>query len=188
MRLASILLLVNKVQCIKYDVQGFAPKKLNDFPNAENHAYVYNPKPMTDIPPVTWHEFRNRFYKCRSTSNQNSWIPWRRWSKSTKGHCREALDLFPKKTSPSDTSSGAREVFWGICAQEVICFRWVVFWNVVCILPFVAFLFAWLFKAAKADDLQDASVPLMLVLSALSLFWSIFLSSLQFGGDRRVSR
>lgn len=141
---------------------------------------------MRDMPPISEHEFYKRFY----SSSPPRPLHWHvLHSKTTRkctqfkrrGHCREIIELLPKKLSLLDEGGDQREFFWGMFAREVVCLRWVFFYNVICMLPLVWFFFMWIFRWGHASDLQDASVPVTMVLGMLSVFWSIFLGSLQFG-------
>jgi len=76
-----------------------------------------------------------------------------------------------------------RENFWELYAREMISLRWVMFYNFVCILPLLAFFIAWVLPVGNSyrSDLQNPSVPFSIMAAMLSLFWSVFFSSLQFG-------
>jgi hypothetical protein len=134
---------------------------------------------MNDIPPIPKHEFFKRFYAVKTQNLLYFFRLYRR--KICKGHSSEALSLFPQKVSILDENSVTREFFWGIYAREEICLCWVLFYNFICVLPTLAFFFVWLFKACKGEDMQDSSIPFTMMTGMLSIFWSVFLSSLQFG-------
>ena len=138
------------------------------------------------MPPISEHEFYNRFYSTEPFKYLHP-HPFNRsggckHSKAQRrGHCREIIHLLPKKLSQLDENSDQREFFWGMYAQEVVCLRWLLFWNVICISPLLWFFFMWLFRWGHSGDLQDASVPVTMVMGMLSLLWSAFLGSLKFG-------
>jgi hypothetical protein len=145
-----------------------------------NPDYHYAPKPMSDMPPISAHEFYRRFYfYCQP----RSLLHWHIRCRQIRGHCREVLDLLPKKVSELEESGDQRETFWGIYAREIVCLRWVLFYNSLCILPLVWFFFMWTFKWGRNHDLQGAAIPISVMLSMLSVFWSLFLGSLRFGTD-----
>jgi hypothetical protein len=51
-------------------------------------------------------------------------------------------------------------------------------------LPLLIFFVAWVVPSGPGTDLQNPSVPFSIMATMLSLFWSLFLSSLQFGKPR----
>jgi hypothetical protein len=181
------------VQCEKFDEHEYAPRQKDQYPDIRNEDYAYQPKPINEMPPISEHEFYKRFYFANPLNIFHQ-HPFHRKSNSKfnkakrKDHCCEILELLPKKLSQLDESSEQREFFWGIYAREVVCLRWVLFYNVLCILPFVWFLFMWIFPWGHASDLQDASVPITIMIGMLSIFWSVFLGSLQFGKGSEVVR
>jgi hypothetical protein len=134
---------------------------------------------MNDIPPIPRHEFFKRFYAAEALNWP--YFSWLRRCGASKGHCSEALSLFPQKVSILNEQSDTRECFWGIYAREEVCLCWVLFYNFVCLTPPLVFFFVWLFRATSEKDMQDSSVPFTLMAGMLSIFWSAFLSSLQFG-------
>ncbi|KAI2464067.1 hypothetical protein F4781DRAFT_414221 [Annulohypoxylon bovei var. microspora] len=167
--------------CEKFDDHQFTPKQKNAFPEVANTDYEYEPRPMNFIPPVSQHEFETRFYACDSSQPLRHW-----YHKCMVYGCQsyDILNLLPKKKTALEEAGDKREYFWGIYAREMVSFRWVIFYNVVCALPMLILFITWIVPAGKETDLQNASVPLTMVLTMLSLFWSIFLSSLQFGTPR----
>ncbi|KAI1409804.1 hypothetical protein F5Y13DRAFT_88541 [Hypoxylon sp. FL1857] len=167
--------------CEKFDDHEFPPRHKNTFPEATNPDYDYRPKPMDNIPPVSEHEFQKRFYTCYKPH------PLRHWyhkCKSLGTHSYDILELFPKKKTELEEGGDKREIFWGIYAREIISLRWVLIYNLVCISPMLVFFTVWILPLGQSTDLQNPSVPFSMMLGTLSLFWSIFLSSLQFGRSR----
>ncbi|KAI0120322.1 hypothetical protein F4776DRAFT_633767 [Hypoxylon sp. NC0597] len=164
--------------CEKFDDHEFAPKHKNAFPEHTNTDYEYQPKPMDNIPPVSEHEFQKRFYACHKSRPLHHWY---HKCKPLGSHSYDILDLFPKKKTEFEEGGDKREIFWGIYAREIISLRWVLTYNLVCVFPMLAFLLVWIIPAGQDTDLQNPSVPFSMMLGFLSLFWSIFLSSLQFG-------
>ncbi|KAL4734433.1 hypothetical protein BDV11DRAFT_174782 [Aspergillus similis] len=163
----------------KFDDSRYAPKLKDDYPKSRDH-YEYNPYPMDIVPPITDHEFNSRFYECYC-SNKHRLLHFFHPCKKASGHSCDALQLLPKKKTQLEQHGDKRQPFWGIYAQEIVCFRWVVAYHVVCLLPMVVFFFLWMFPLGFKGDLQDAAVPLTLMLGMLSLFWSLFLGSIRFG-------
>ena len=157
--------------------RGYEPKKKDDFPHPQNTDYQYDPKPMSDIPPVGQHEFYKRFY-YPSTKDWFFFQQRRCNSKRPLGHCQEVVRMLPKKASGLDESDSRREPFWGIYARQRVCFRWVITYVVICILPAIVFFFEWLFGLHRPFDLQTASVPLQMMTALLAVFSALFIPSL----------
>jgi hypothetical protein len=157
----------------------YAPKIKDNYPESRDE-YEYSPDPMDVIPPITAHEFYSRFYNCNCPNI---------WSVHLFHRCRKAsgcscgaLKLLPKKKTRLEEHGDKRQPFWGIYAQEIICFRWVVAYNMLCLLPMVVFLALWLLPLGYKGDLQNAAVPLTLMISMLTMFWSFFLGNIRFEG------
>ncbi|KAL4899578.1 hypothetical protein BDW74DRAFT_108769 [Aspergillus multicolor] len=165
-------------QFAKFDDSAYAPKVKHDYPKTKDE-YEYRPDPMDVVPPITAHEFYTRFYSCYRS---NAWAVhlFHRCKKAT-GCSAGTLELLPKKRTPLEEHGDKRQPFWGIYAQEIVCFRWVVAYNVVCLLPMVIFLFLWMFPLGYKGDLQNAAVPFTMVAGMLTLFWSFFIGSIRFG-------
>ncbi|KAL7937133.1 hypothetical protein V8C35DRAFT_294818 [Trichoderma chlorosporum] len=121
-------------------------------------------------PPVSRHEFKHHFYECRKR-NINTLVQSR----------SELLDRLPKKLTELEEGGDKREIFWGIYARERISLLWVLLYNILCLLPMIGFFIAWISPLGRGTDLQNPSIPISMMISMLSLFWSVFLSSLQFG-------
>jgi hypothetical protein len=156
----------NKAKIEKWDRHAYAPRHpKNKLPPHNHHDYEISTSALQGIPPpVSEEEFYKRFYR-----------------RYTPGHTADLLDRLPKKLSMLDVNADNQEFCWGIYARERISFRWVFAYNILCILPGVTFFFVWTFIWKNKRDLQDASVPITMVFSLLSLFWSMFLSSLNYG-------
>ncbi|KAK2037002.1 hypothetical protein LZ31DRAFT_600847 [Colletotrichum somersetense] len=132
------------------------------------------------IPPVTPHEFYRRFYACRRARPALHF--YHQCRRLGDGHSRDVLDFFPKKRSELEEGSDDRRVFWGIIyAREAIALRWVVCYNSACALPLLVFFFFLWVSQEGPGKIQNASVPISMMLAMLSVFWSVFFSSLPFG-------
>jgi hypothetical protein len=132
---------------------------------------------MVESPPISRHEFHTRFYACYQPRPSLHWF-----HKCIKG-CRSSqktIDLLPKRRTFLEEGGDDREVFWGIYAREKPSILVVIVYNVVCLIPFLTFFFLWLFRWGHSGDLQNASVPIFISISMISVFWSVFLASLQF--------
>ncbi|KAK8023897.1 hypothetical protein PG993_011963 [Apiospora rasikravindrae] len=133
---------------------------------------------MDLVPPISKHEFYRRFYTCFETTKR---YHLHHTCKLLRGHSDDVLHRLPKRTQKLELGGDKRERFWGLYAREAVSLQKVLLYNAVCMLPVLAFFFAWLFGISETTDLQGASVPVGMMAALLSLFWSLFLSSLQFG-------
>lgn len=133
---------------------------------------------MINIPPVSEHEFYKRFYACHQPQ---SLLHWYHKCRRLGLQSHDLLEFFPKKKTELEEEGDKREHFWGIYAREQIDFRWVLFYNFICVLPMLIFFMVRVFPLNHSTDLQDPSVPLSMMLAMLSLFWSVYLGSLHFG-------
>ncbi|KAL4963668.1 uncharacterized protein BDV14DRAFT_201635 [Aspergillus stella-maris] len=165
-------------QINKFDDAAYAPKLKDDYPQTRDE-YDYNPDPMDIIPPITEHEFYCRFYSCFKFNGLS--IHLLHSCRKASGNSCDALNLLPKKKVRLEEYGDKRQMFWGIYAQEIICFRWIVAYNILCLLPMVVFLFLWIFPLGYKGDLQNAAVPLTAMVGLLTLFWSFFVGSIKFG-------
>ncbi|KAI1213919.1 uncharacterized protein F4807DRAFT_409698 [Annulohypoxylon truncatum] len=163
-------------RCEKFDDHQFVPIKKNAFPEVMNTDYEYRPRPMDLIPPISEHEFATRFYACHKSQSRYHWY---HKCKALGLHSTDILDFFPKKMTELEEAGNKREVFWGIYAREMISLRWVIAYHVVCALPPLVFFGIRILPAGYATDLQNPSVPLTMMFGMLSLFWSIYIGSLQ---------
>jgi hypothetical protein len=133
---------------------------------------------MDSIPPVSEHEFKKRFYACHQ---RQPLLHWHYQCKKLGLQSHDLLRLLPKKRTELEEGGDKREDFWGIYAREIISLRWVLFYNFICVSPMLAFFMVWVLPLGHSTDLQNPSLPISIMTAMLSLFWSVFLSSLQFG-------
>lgn len=84
---------------------------------------------------------------------------------------KRAINRIPKKTSPFDTSStdDKNAYAWGLEARHDISAAYVAFYHLL-ILTFPFGFWIW-WQATHPGDLQNASIPVTVVLTMLSLFW-----------------
>ncbi|OTA79949.1 hypothetical protein M434DRAFT_234662 [Hypoxylon sp. CO27-5] len=133
---------------------------------------------MDNIPPVSEHEFQKHFYTCHRPEPLGHWY---HKCKALGANSYNILDFFPKKKTELEEGGDKREVFWGIYAREIISLQRVLVYNLIFLCPMLAFFAIWILSLGKNTQLQNPSVPFSMMLGMLSLFWSILLSSLQFG-------
>ncbi|KAK1991768.1 hypothetical protein LX36DRAFT_589782 [Colletotrichum falcatum] len=160
--------------CEKFEQGMFVPKKEHDFPSGFNADYDFIPKPVDreQIPPVTPHEFYKRFYACYDPTPMLHF-----YHRCTRlaGHSGDVLDRFPKKKTELEEGGDGRETFWGIYARENVALARVLVYNFICITPTLVFFFAWLIPHGS-DEMQNAAVPVSVMVAMLSLFWGVFVS------------
>jgi hypothetical protein len=70
------------------------------------------------------------------------------------------------------------EDFWGLYIVEKQSTFRAVLWSLFLLLPSFYFFFAWLFQWGRATDLQNASIPLILLLGPLCTFWGNILKNI----------
>ena len=118
--------------------------------------YQYDPKPVKGDPysaPISEHEWYDHFHKTRYRAG-----------------CRCALRRIPKRNRPFVFfPHTGREDMWGLFAELRISFFRVLIWFLIIILFGWIFLAWWL--AIRDSDLQNAAVPVTLIVMALASLW-----------------
>lgn len=155
----------------------FTPISKDAFPDDTDTNYEYKPKPMDNIPPISEHEFTKRFYACHKP---RPLLHLHHKCKRLGAHSSDILKSFPKKRSELEEAGDKREDFWGIYARETISVHWIILYNLFCVSPLLAFFVAWCIPQGHSTDLQNPSIPISMMVSMLSLFWSVFLGSLPY--------
>jgi hypothetical protein len=128
-------------------------KVYNEMPEEKNYLYIPKPAPVPYVAPLTVHEWEKRFHGCVKTRGLN-----------------DALQRIPKRNQPFQLSThSCREYMWGLHAHSRISARMVVLWQ------FFITLGGWCFAAwwlkDHHGDLQNAAVPVTLIIGALMLLW-----------------
>jgi hypothetical protein len=174
----------------KFDEYAVTPREKDQYPDDRVHKnsdYDFQPRPVVDMPPITKHEFKKRFYSCTpSFFHLRCYRNCECVKLRKKAHNREIIDLLPKKLTRLDIGSDKKEQFWGLYARQEIQFCRVLVYNVMCISPMGWFFFMWLFVWGHDGDLQGASAPLMVMMALLSMFWVIFVVSIKQGKDEDI--
>ncbi|KAI1088735.1 hypothetical protein F5B19DRAFT_470013 [Rostrohypoxylon terebratum] len=165
-------------KCHKHDDYDFEPMEQHQFPDPANADYEYQPRPMIRIPPVTAHQFYKRFYACHLLPYRflHFYHECRTESECTK---KSLLHSFPMKKTELKEIGDDDETFWAIYAREHISLAMVCFYNFVCAFPLLVFCIAWSIPLGRGTDLQNPSVPLMIMMTMLSLFWSTYYGNLE---------
>ncbi|KAK0516509.1 hypothetical protein JMJ35_001112 [Cladonia borealis] len=119
--------------------------------------YEYNPRPPGphDDPPISPHEFRRRFHTPLGNPCGRS----------------EALERIPKrqKRFQINLHVDGREDMWGLLVELQPCFLVVLVWQIAITGGGWAFMGWWLSK--HHGDLQDAAMPITLIITALMALW-----------------
>ena len=156
----------------KFDEEEIAPCGPG-IPAPDNKDYQYDPKPVKDMPPITRHEFKKRFYACHRRC-----LPAICGVRNPLHRCRkpcryspEAVNRLPKRSWPLEMGGDVRATFWGLYVVECISFFRVAAFHAIVIIPALVFWFMWLFYWGHSGDLQNASVPFLCALGIISLFW-----------------
>lgn len=125
-----------------------------DLPQSPRYEYQPRPPGPHDDPPITPHEFRVRFYRLRNTCG-----------------CKEALARIPKRVERFQVNLhvGGPEHMWGLQAELRTSALRVVVWQVVITAGGWVFMGWWLSR--HSGDLQNAVVPVTLIVSVFMLLW-----------------
>ncbi|KAL1863914.1 hypothetical protein Daus18300_008063 [Diaporthe australafricana] len=174
------------IKIIKPEPDTFIPGDLKfELPPDHDDEYFYRPRP-TYSAPVTRHIFRHYFYGCYESDSFRHRLHTRL---PLAPKCRirnpagELLDFFPKRDRPVATASQSEkvEVCYGIAARECRSFFRVMVYLCLIMAPALWFVFAWLFMWGERGDLQNATIPMTLLLAMLSMLWVV----VQSGSDVR---
>ena len=84
---------------------------------------------------------------------------------------RGAIARIPKKIREFEEGGSDREIMWGILGVELLSFYMVALYHFLILIPPSVFWFLWLFVFKHRGDLQNASVPFLMALGLISLFW-----------------
>ncbi|RTE84325.1 hypothetical protein BHE90_001192 [Fusarium euwallaceae] len=133
-------------------------------PPASESVYFYMPRPMDDEPPISKHEFYDRFYK-RITPEQPGAVH------GSFYYDHDAVDRIPQKKGLDDIAANGRPRFWGIIAREKKSGTRMLIYIFLSSLPGFIFFFLWLFVLDK-DGLQDASTLLMISFTLLGILYA----------------
>lgn len=128
------------------------------------------------MPPIGVHEFEKRLHACHKPRI----LHLHHRCKGPGIHSSEVLEKLPKKKTLLEEAGDKREDFWGLYARENISLRWIIFYNFLCVSPLLAYFVAWITPQGHVTDLQNSSIPVGVMLSMLSLFWTLYLGTLQF--------
>lgn len=134
--------------------------------------YHFTPKPRGPAdpePPISRHEFRNRFYKCYKGGKKHTHRFW-----SCRKLCRikdDALERIPRRDREVVEEGDAREEFSGLLAVEEPQVLRVVIYHVLFVAGPFTFWALWLMVMGHSSYLQGASVLFTTALGLISLLW-----------------
>lgn len=145
-------------------------------PETANPEYVFVPNDMNPACPISPDEFRLRFYECYRGGEKRHRHHFRNCRKQARPK-RDCVDLIPKRRSNVVEDSDETDRFWGLLAVEYPAFWIVATYQVLFITgPFV-FWILWLSVFGQKGDWQNASVPVLVALGLMTVFWFPFLHS-----------
>lgn len=138
------------------------------------------------MPPVTKHEFGDRFNSCAAPvfcrhHLFRAFCACKDPRGDRKAHSSELLELLPKRLALLDVGSDQREEFFGLYAKPKISGLRILLYHVVCFLPSLGFLFVWLFELGGRRELQDGSMLFSLTAGSVGVFWVAFSVFWKFG-------
>jgi hypothetical protein len=136
----------------KFDI-GSLGKVYNEMPEDESYIYVPKPAPRPYIAPMTVEEWEKRFSGCVKARGLN-----------------DAFQRMPKRNCRFQLSTHfSREYMWGLHAHCRISAIMVLLWQ------FFITSGGWCFAAwwlkDHPGDLQNAAVPVTLIIGAVMLLW-----------------
>lgn len=168
-------------QIIRPETDTFMPGEQSfELPSDYNNQYQYRLRP-TYSAPITKHIFQHYFYGCYDSETRMHRL---HASLPLMPACRirnpasELLDYFPKRDRKvaASAQSDKVEVCYGLVARECRSFHRVVVYLLLFMAPAFWFIFAWLFQWGNEGDLQDATIPITLMLTSVSVLWAVVYS------------
>lgn len=120
---------------------------------------------MDREPPISRHEFHDRFYRKVPGEDCQFGVP--------RNICsdRDAVDRIPQINKPVSISDRKRQQFYGIVAREKKSGLMMMLYILLCSIPGTIFFFLWVFQWGH-DSLQDASILLVLSWTLLGLLYA----------------
>lgn len=138
-------------------------------PHDSDHDYEF--KKVGFKPPVSPRQFHRRFYRCYKGGKRHS-----HFYSACKQKCSEAKDALLRIPKRKDrvaerVDEDKENIFWGLQAVEGISFVRICLCHALFISgPFI-FWGLWLTVVGHPGDLQNASIPFLVALGFLSIFW-----------------
>jgi hypothetical protein len=122
---------------------------------------------MDREPPISRHEFRDRFYQkvrdelCLSRNHG-----------TTLCSDHDAVERIPQKKDSVSDAAQPRSQFYGIVAREKKSALAILAYIIASSVPGLIFFFLWVFQWGH-DNLSDASVLLMLSFTLLGILYAV---------------
>jgi len=155
------------MQAEKFLPGKIAPGSDVDMPQPGHPGYYF--KPTNSRPPIVPHIFKVRFYECTRGNRSH-----RHWWRSCRMRCssrKDHLERIPKRDHEIEEDDDEPETFWGLLAIEEIQFLRLALYSVLMLVGPIAFWVLWM-KSGNPEDLQNASIPLMVLLTSAGLLVS----------------
>lgn len=132
----------------------------------DHQDYLYKPRVGSSgakNPPISRHIFQALFYACHSPC---SLLMPHDCMQPPAGEYH--IDRIPKRTKCFEKDQTSP--IWGLETVFAVSFAYVLAYH--CLMMIGPFAFFGLWLKIHPTDFQDASIPVVIVLGALSLFWS----------------
>ncbi|KAK1519196.1 hypothetical protein CPAR01_15634 [Colletotrichum paranaense] len=152
----------------KFCRNGFAHRGL-EVPNTSQKDYYYNPRPALREPPISPEEFSHVFHytaKSEAVIWKSLGLPF---YDIVEALSDDTVGCIPQRYHYLDERSNRKEDFWGLYIRERRSALMTSVYILLCLSPFFAFCFLYLFGVISGD-IQNATTPLALALTALGLF------------------
>ncbi|KXH63166.1 hypothetical protein CNYM01_08014 [Colletotrichum nymphaeae SA-01] len=159
----------------KFCRNGFAHRGL-EVPSTSQKDYYYNPRPALREPPVSPEEFSHVFHytaKSEAVIWKSLGLPF---YDTVEALSDDTVGCIPQRYHYLDERSNRKEDFWGLYIRERRSALMTSVYILLCLSPFFAFCFLYLFGVILGD-IQNATTPLALALTALGLFLGSMIKS-----------
>lgn len=134
-------------------------------PRDPDYEYDNSPTPPVEMPPISEHEFRMSLFPCPKYC---WWSPFHDCIEPlTENH---ALKLIPKKKSLWALDCCGRDHAYGLETMYEISVAHICLYHTLMVVGTFAFWGFW--QASHPDDVSGAGVPLTIIISLLSVFWT----------------
>ena len=144
------------------------------FPEDDEDDYDFV-RPPDPLPPIGKHEFYINFHRCMRGGDSHRhllpWLPCHQPCNRFPG-IDAAVQRIPKRDRPLEAADIAeRKRLWGLVAMERVSTTRVAIWHLIILSGPFTFWFVYMCYIGERTDLQNASVPVTVVISLVSLFW-----------------
>ncbi|KAF9877671.1 ankyrin repeat-containing protein [Colletotrichum karsti] len=147
-------------QCFRRFQGGIAHLGLG-LPEPDKKDYYFYPRPAQHDPPVSPEEFRHIYNQILEKTQE---LPY-----DSADGVDDTVDCIPQRYLYLNERGKAREQFWGLYVQERRSALMTSVYILLCLSPFLIFCVLYLLGLIEGD-LQNATTPLALALTALGLF------------------